>query len=188
MSDSAESRKRKYTKLPASTWAEIEALWQVGGTTLAELSERFGPSTRALQNHFAKVGILKGERAASMAAAVREEVLKDELGSPDLKVARAKEIRERAYENANIVEALVMGTLEAARRDPNHVLRAASALKMLSLAAGSLEHQAERVARCDCEPARPAEGRVTTVEPFPWFASLSPARYPPYLNASQRHL
>ena len=139
IADTVHNQKRKYTRLTPSEWAEIDALWQSGEVTLPELSERFGPSTRALQNHFAKAGIAKGERAAAMAAAVREEVLKDELGDPDLKVARAKEIRERAFQNATTVEALIMAQLDQAQRDPSQVLRAGAALKMLSLAAGSLE-------------------------------------------------
>ena len=131
--------KRKYVRLTPAAWATIDGLWQAGETTLAELSERFGPSPRALQSHFAKANIVKGERAAAMAASVREEVLKEELGDPDLKVARAREIRERTFERANIVEDLIMQQLQLAQRDPTQVLRAGAALKMLSLAAGSLE-------------------------------------------------
>ena len=74
-----------------------------------------------------------------MAAAVREEVLKEELGDHDRKVARAKDIRERAFRHANVVEDLVMAQLELAQRDPGQVLKAGAAIKMLSLAAGSLE-------------------------------------------------
>lgn len=132
-------RKRKYTRVTLSEWAEIEALWQAGEVTLAELSERFGPSPRALQNHFSKASITKGEKAAAMAAAVREEILKEELNDKDLLVQRAKSIRERAFQNANIVEDLIMGQLALAQRDPSQILKAGAALKMLSLAAGSLE-------------------------------------------------
>jgi len=107
--------------------------------TLAELSEKYGPSPRALQNHFAKAGIVKGEKAAAMAAAVREKVLEEELGDQDQLVARAKDIRERAYRSANIVENLVMGQLALVQRDPTQILKVSMALKALSLAAGSLE-------------------------------------------------
>jgi lambda repressor-like predicted transcriptional regulator len=131
--------KRKYTKLTPAMWAEIEAHWQTGEVTLAELSEKYGPSPRALQSHFAKAGIVKGEKAAAMAAAVREKVLEEEFGNQDQLVARAKDIRERAYRNANIVEDLIMAQLALAEREPAEILKAGAALKMLSLAAGSLE-------------------------------------------------
>ncbi len=128
--------KRKYTKLSSGAWAEVEGLWQSGEATLAELSETFGPSARALQNRFAKVGITKGEKAAALATAVRQEV---ELASPDQLVERAKDIRERSYLNALTVENLVMAQLQLAEHDPSLVLRAGAAIKMLSLAAASLE-------------------------------------------------
>jgi hypothetical protein len=131
--------KRKYTRLTSTTWAEIEALWQVGEVTLAELSERYGVSPRALQAHFHKHGITKGEKSAALAAAVKEEVLKDELDDTDLTVKRAKDVREAAYTNAVVVESLIMAQLQAAQKDPSQVLKAASAVKMLSLAAAGLE-------------------------------------------------
>ena len=131
--------KRKYTRLSPSTWAEIEALWQVGEVTLAELSDRYGVSQRALQAHFHKRGITKGEKSAALAATVKEEVLKDELDDPDLTVKRAKDVREAAYTNAVVVENLMMAQLQAVQKDPSQVLKAASAVKMLSLAAAGLE-------------------------------------------------
>src|SRR5215217_7570807 len=76
--------KRKYTRLTPKAWAEIEALWQVGEVTLAELSDRYEVSQRALQAHFHKHGITKGEKSAAIAAAVKEEVFKEELDDADL--------------------------------------------------------------------------------------------------------
>jgi DNA-binding transcriptional regulator YdaS (Cro superfamily) len=131
--------KRKYIRLNPATWAEIESLWQVGEVTLAELSDRYGVSQRALQAHFHKHRIVKGEKSAAIAAAVKEEVFKEELDDTDLTVMRAKDVREAAYTNAVMVESLIMGQLQAVQKDPSQVLKAASAVKMLSLAAAGLE-------------------------------------------------
>jgi hypothetical protein len=131
--------KRKYVRLTPATWAEIEALWQAGEVTLAELSEKYGSSPRALQNHFQKVGVAKGEKAAAMAGAVRAKLLASELGEEGDLLMRAKDVRERAYHNAGVIEDLIMGQLALAERDPTQILRVGSALKALSLAASSIE-------------------------------------------------
>ena len=133
------SPKRKYVRLSPSTWAEIRAYWESGDHGLAELSERYGVSQRAIQTHLKKLGSLKGSKAAELAVAVRKEVFEKVLGHPDGLVVRAKETRETAYTNAAIVESLVMAQLALAQKDPTQAFKAATALKMLSLAAGVLE-------------------------------------------------
>jgi len=62
-----------------------------------------------------------------------------ELGDKDLTANRAREVRETAYENAKQIEQLVMAQIALAQREPGQILRVASALKGLSLAAGTLE-------------------------------------------------
>lgn len=130
---------RKYHKLSAVAWIEIENLWRKGEVTLAELSEAYGVSTRALQSHFAKAGITKGEQAAAMAVAAKEAIEAEDLSDRDRLVSRAKEIRERTYRHATAVEDLVMAQLEIAQHDPSQTHRVASALKGISLAATALE-------------------------------------------------
>ena len=68
--------KRKYVRLSESTWSEIEGLWEAGDATLPDLETRYSVSRRALQARFAKRKIVKGARAAQMAAAIKEEVLR----------------------------------------------------------------------------------------------------------------
>src|SRR3954447_20292303 len=131
--------KRKYVRLSPSKWAEIEALWQVGDLTLAELANAHGVSSRSIQDHMSKRGIIKGSKGAEFAEAVREEIVALELGDKDLTANRAREVRETAYEHARQIEQLVMAQIALAQREPGQILRVASALKGLSLAAGTLE-------------------------------------------------
>ncbi len=133
------SAKRQYVRLAPVQWAEVEAHWKSGEATLTELSERFGPSTRALQAHFAKRGIVKGEAASALVESVRAAITSEALARPDELVERAKDVRERAYRNASRLEDLVMSQLAIAERDPTQVLRVSAGLKALSLAAGALE-------------------------------------------------
>jgi hypothetical protein len=104
--------KRKYQRLTPSTWAKIRAEWEIGDTTLGEISDRFGVNTRTLQTHFAKHAVVKGSKAAQLASAVKEELFKLELNGKDDLTQRAKETRETAYKNAVTVETLIMTQLE----------------------------------------------------------------------------
>jgi|tagenome__1003787_1003787.scaffolds.fasta_scaffold20745450_2 hypothetical protein len=131
--------KRKYVRVDPSTWSEIEALWEAGDVTLQDLEGRFGVSRRALQAHFSKRDLTKGSKAAQIVAAVKEKVFSDTLPDVDETTVRAKATREAAYRNAVIVEDLIMAQLSAAQKDPSQALKAASAIKALSLAAAGLE-------------------------------------------------
>jgi hypothetical protein len=133
------STKRKYQRLPPSTWAEICAEWEIGDVTLDELSDRFGVNTRTLQAHFSKHAVVKGSKAAQLASSVKEELFKLELNGKDDLTRRARETREAAYKNAVTVETLIMAQLELAQKDPSQAFRAAGAVKLLSLAAAGLE-------------------------------------------------
>ena len=131
--------KRKYTRLSRSAWAEIRGYWETGDHDLAELSDRFGVSRRAIQSHLKKFGSVKGSKAVAMAAAVKEQIFSAELNSPDTLLRRAKETREAAYANGVIIDQLVMAQLALAQNEPAQAFKAATAIKMLSLAAATLE-------------------------------------------------
>jgi hypothetical protein len=131
--------KRKYVRLSATQWAIIRAEWEIGELTLAELSGRHGVSERALQAHFAKHKVIKGAKAAALVAAVRQQIFEDDLQAPEVLAKRARETRESAYLNAVTIETLIMAQLEAAQKDPSLAIKAASAIKALSLAASGLE-------------------------------------------------
>lgn len=164
--------KRKYIRLPPSKWAELRAYWEAGDHTLAELSDRYGVSPRAIQSHLSKLGSIKGAKAAEMAAVVQKEIFKDELGDRDKLVIRAKETREATYANATIIEDLMMAQLQNAQKDPRQAFKAATALKALSLAASALErlHATKlRALGLDRENAPPDELAVLT------FRDLNPA-------------
>jgi hypothetical protein len=157
--------KRKYIRLPPSKWAELRAYWEAGDHTLAELSDRYGVSPRAIQSHLSKLGSIKGAKAAEMAAVVQKEIFKDELGDRDKLVIRAKETREATYANATIIEDLMMAQLQIAQKDPTQAFKAATALKALSLAASALERlhaTKSRALGLDRENALPDELPVLT--------------------------
>jgi hypothetical protein len=159
------TEKRKYRRLSESEWAEARALWEVGDSSLEELSAHFGVSKRALQFHFKKHDVKKGSKARELAASIEKEVFRAELTNKDLLVGRAKDIRERAYSNARVIENLIMAQLEQAQKDPSQAYKASSAMKILSLAASTLErtHQLKKTALgLDKDPAIAEELPVLT--------------------------
>lgn len=140
--------KRKYRRLSESAWAEVRALWEVGDTSLEELSARFDISKRALQLHFARHDVKKGAKARELAAAVEKEVFGAEFTDKETLVERAKDIKECTYANVQVIENLIMAQLDLAQKDSSQAYKAASAMKMLSLAASALErtHHLKRTA------------------------------------------
>ena len=169
--------KRKYVRLLPSKWAELRAYWEAGDHTLAELSDRYGVSPRAIQSHLSKLGSQKGAKAAEMAAVVQTEIFKGELGDSNTLLCRAKETRETTYANAKIIEDLIMAQLEVAQKDPTEAFKAATALKALSLAASALERlhaTKSRALGLDRESALPDELPELT------FRDLSPAELTAY--------
>jgi hypothetical protein len=132
-------KKRKYTRLVASKWAELRAFWETGDHDLAELSHRYGVSRRAIQSHVSKHGSVKGAKAAEIAATVQKEIFTEELGDQATLVHRAKEIRESTYTSAKRVRELMMAQVEIAQNDPIRAFKAGTAVKTLLHVASALQ-------------------------------------------------
>jgi hypothetical protein len=111
----------------------------MGDVTLSELADRYGVAERTLQKHFSQHASRKGARAAEVASQIRQEIFDNELPETELIAERARDVRERAYKNANALEDLVMAQVEIARTDPSQAMRASTVLKGLAIAASALE-------------------------------------------------
>ncbi len=131
--------KRKYIRLSPSTWAELQALWETGDHDLAELSDRYGVSRRAIQSHLSKLGSVKGAKAKELAAAVQKEIFTGELSDQATLVHRAKEIRESTYTSAKRVRELMMAQVEIAQNDPTRAFKAGTTVKTLLHVASALQ-------------------------------------------------
>lgn len=108
------SEKRKYVRLSNEAWAEIDALWELGEATLPELADRYGVSTRTLQAHFEKNGVVKGSKGRELAREVKAEIFS--RASENMKdIARlAGESKRQAYVNSLAIEGLLMEQLQIA--------------------------------------------------------------------------
>ncbi|WP_156648440.1 hypothetical protein [Methylobacterium sp. Leaf108] len=131
--------KRGYTKPSPAQWAEIVAQWETGEFTLAQLSHQHGVTVRGIQMHLAKHKITKGSQAKVVAANVMAKVYEETLPDVDATVQRAIDTREAAYRNAVAIENMILERLQGAAADPTTTFAAASAIKMLGIAAAALE-------------------------------------------------
>ncbi|MFK5596352.1 hypothetical protein ACFZ8E_05025 [Methylobacterium sp. HMF5984] len=135
----AQTVKRRYTRLADNEWAEAEALWSSGAATLPELSHQFGITERGLQARFARRGIEKGESAKALAAQVVARVQRENEVQVDALTERALAIRETTFSRADKIERMIVDRLDAAAADPAQTYAAAAAVKMLGNAAAALE-------------------------------------------------
>ena len=62
--------KRKYIRLAPTKWAELRAFWETGDHSLAELSDQYGVSPRAIQCH-----VRKHERASKSVTRCHKQAL-----------------------------------------------------------------------------------------------------------------
>ncbi|WP_152046744.1 hypothetical protein [Aureimonas psammosilenae] len=129
------NQKRRYTRLDDETWATIRSEWESGGTTLADLADRFKTSIRSIQNHFEKHSVTKGSsKVAATSEALRLMTPSPSPAGPiDADEAKADTLR-RVLD----IEAAIGAQLDLIRLDPSQAYRAGSAVKMLAAAADGL--------------------------------------------------
>ncbi len=84
-------------KLTAKEWAEIQALWGMGETTIDELSKKFGVSSSKIANGLRDRGVRKGEDAAEIQDKVKEIVHQQNMDKVAEGVKRADETKDEHY-------------------------------------------------------------------------------------------
>ena len=135
MTSDATRPKRRYAKLTPEQWAEAEALWTAGGTTLPELAATFGITERGLQARFASRGLVKGSAARARAAEAGARITDTALPDADLLAKRVKAVRESRYLDATAIQQAVMDQLAVIQSDPAALASVSAAIRTLNLAA-----------------------------------------------------
>lgn len=131
--------KRKYRKLNVQEWAEVEAYWANGTHTLEDISAEYGVTARALQAHFKKAKIVKGESADIIRAAAHHAVRSDEVADHASRIEMFRSARTRTISNAETLERFLMSQIVIAQEEPKEAFRALSAIKGIVAAAAALE-------------------------------------------------
>lgn len=128
---SKEEKAPLYTRLTPKQWAEIEALWESGEVTLADLVKRFGKNISTFKAHFKRHGIIRGSRKAAVKSAVAT-ALEEEAS---VLAARIKETKEEHYKMASGLAKLAWSEILTAKASGSPVGVAMSNLKALDTAA-----------------------------------------------------
>ena len=139
---------RKYVSLNESNWAEVRALWEVGDSTLEDLSARFGVSLRTIQAHLKKHGSAKGPRSRCDGGGNQREDLRGRVRRSGAHQAPRKGTAREGLHRRVAVARLIMAQLDAVQEDPTQISLATNAMKMLSLAAAALERANDMNWRC----------------------------------------
>ena len=126
-------------RLSAKEWARIEALWEEGDITYAELVRRFGTSISTFERRFKKRGIVKGAKAAAQRAKVEEELKKQAVDEAVILAGRIKETKEEHYKMAAALGRLTWNEILQAKRDSKPVSVALNNLKSLHAAMAILK-------------------------------------------------
>lgn len=129
----------KYARLTPKQWAEIEALWESGDVTLADLVKRFGKSVNTFKGYFKRNGIVRGSRKA----AIKSAVLSAAEEEASVLAARIKETREEHYKMSSGIAKLAWSEILQAKSSGAPVGVAMSNLKALDTAASILKKTRE---------------------------------------------
>lgn len=132
------AEKRTKTKVAAKRWAEIEAVYETGDTTLSELSKKYKLGISTIQRHFDIAGIKKGSRKAEMKARVAEELTKTSITDATILAARIRETKEEHYKLSSHLAKLIWAEVIAARTSGSPMAVATNNLKALNVAADGL--------------------------------------------------
>lgn len=121
----------KYTRITPKQWARIEALWEEGDATYADLVKQYGKSVSTFERHFKKNAIVKGSKRAAVKAKVAEELAKTQIDDATVLAARIKETKEEHYKMASALSKLAWNEILEAKRDARPMATAMNNLKAL---------------------------------------------------------
>lgn len=126
--------KAKSKRLPARTWAVIDALWEAGDATYNDLVAKFGVSRQGLRTHFKSKGIIQGSKKQEIAKVVSEDLTKAVSEEATILAARIKETKEEHYKMASGLAKLTWAEILKAKQDGVPVGTAINNLKALDTA------------------------------------------------------
>lgn len=126
--------KAKSKRLPARTWAVIDALWEAGDATYNDLVAKFGVSRQGLRTHFKSKGIVQGSKKEEIAKVVSEDLTKAVSEEATILAARIKETKEEHYKMASGLAKLTWAEILKAKQDGIPVGTAINNLKALDTA------------------------------------------------------
>jgi hypothetical protein len=145
----AATRPRKTTKgthygqISAGNWAKIEALWESGEATYADLVKTYGRSVSTFERHFRTKKIIKGSKKDEMKARVEQELEKTAVDEATVMAARIRETKEDHYKMASALARLTWNEVLQTKKDGKPMAAALNNLKALDSAMNVLKKARE---------------------------------------------
>jgi predicted DNA-binding ribbon-helix-helix protein len=122
-------------RLSQREWLEAKALWELGNSTLDELSARYGISRDAISRRFRRDGVIKGSRASEQAREVAKQVAEQDKADSVMLLARIKETRENHYEWSTTLAKMAVREIAEAIKNKREIAACIPNLKAIQLAA-----------------------------------------------------
>lgn len=131
---SAPSTAKTVKRLTPRQWAEIEALWESGETTLEQLATKFGRDKSSIQRYLTKHKIIKGSNVAENKAAIKEAVTASIVDDATILASRIRETNEEHYKMSSAMAKLAWSEILTAKKDNKAFSTIKDNLKSLDLA------------------------------------------------------
>lgn len=134
---------KKIEKLSAKEWAKIEALWEEGDTTYADLVKKYGKSVSTFERHFKKRGTVKGAARDARKKKAEEQLASKAIDDGTVLAARIKETKEEHYKISAALTRLTWNEILSAKNEARAFSTALNNLKALDAAASVLKKTRE---------------------------------------------
>lgn len=134
---SAPATKKK--PLTPKEWAKIDALWESGEVTYADLIKRFDRNLSTFERHFRKHGIKKGAARERIKDRVSKELESAEVSEAQVMAKRIRETKEEHYRMATALGRLTWAEILEAKKNKVPMATALNNLKALNAAIVNLK-------------------------------------------------
>lgn len=115
MSTVGKKAKPAPSKLTPKQWAEVEALWEAGTTTLEDLSKRYDKATSTFVRHFKTHSIKRGSSVDEAKKRAAEVIANNARTDAAILAGRIAETKDEAYKMQSAVQRLAWNEILTAK-------------------------------------------------------------------------
>lgn len=127
-------RRKTFEPLNGRQWAEADALWETGESTLSALGRRFDRDPSLFANSFKLRGIVKNSASKEIAVRVKAEIQNLAVGEASILAARIKETKEEHYKMSSGLAKLTWSEMLRAKTENLPFSAVLNNLKSLDMA------------------------------------------------------
>lgn len=129
----------KRSVLTLKQWAEVTALWENGGVTLADLAAKFGCAVSTFERHFKKHAVVKGAKVPALKKKIDVRLENASIDEATILAARIKETKESHYTMVSNLGKLAWNEILQTKKDGAPLAVAMNNLKSIDIATNILK-------------------------------------------------